>query len=252
MPTHACRSLMFTRIRMEKKHSLYLIPTPIGRRPDNRVLPEYTINRIHKLHCFVVEKPQTSVSFLKWINHPVPDYQLTLRVLNKKTPGHEVFSFLKLLQEQDVGLMSEAGAPGVADPGSVLVELAHQNGHPVVPLVGPSSILMALMASGLNGQKFAFHGYLPIQANDRIREIKQLEDISKRTGQTQIFMETPHRNEMLLRTLLNELSPSVRLCIASNITQDDELICTKRVEEWQTSPGISIDKKPALFLIHAL
>lgn len=236
---------------MKIDSTLYLIPTPIGKRKENIVLPAHTLEIIKKLTRFVVEKPQTSMSFFQWIQHPTPDYKLTLRVLNKKTPEHEVYSFLQLFKEGDVGLMSEAGAPGVADPGAVFVNLAHENGINVVPLVGPSSILLALMASGLNGQNFAFHGYLPISEADRIREIQQLENESKRVYRTQIFMETPHRNSVLLETLKSTLHPATRLCIACNITQPDEYIATKQIQAWKESSAPDLQKKPCLFLINA-
>lgn len=232
-------------------HKLYLIPTPIGKRKENLVLPQYTIDVIHSLKCFVVEKPQTSQSFLQWIKHPEPSYQLTMRVLNKKTPDQEIFSFLRLLNEQDVGLMSEAGAPGVADPGAKLVKLAHENGIPVVPLVGPSSILLALMASGMNGQRFAFHGYLSLDDNKRVREIAELEQESARNNQTQIFMETPHRNGVLFKQLIETLRPGTRLCIAANLTQPDELLKNQTVHDWKQAPAPDLQKIPALFLIYA-
>ena len=176
-----------------KTSTLYLIPTPITKRRENHVLPEHTIGLVRSLDIFVVEKMQTARSFLQWIDHPTPDYKQTFRVLNKKTPDHEIVSFLQLLKDGDVGLMSEAGAPGVADPGAKLVDLAHQNGYRVEPLVGPSSILLAMMGSGLNGQSFAFHGYLPIDENRRKKQLQDLEQESASESRTQIFMETPHR-----------------------------------------------------------
>ncbi|MCC5907976.1 MAG: SAM-dependent methyltransferase [Balneolaceae bacterium] len=236
---------------MQSKNCLYLIPTPIGHQKENRVLPEYSLQVLKSLKCFIVEKPQTTIRFLQWINHPVPTHEITFRVLNKKTPDHEVFSYLKLLKEQSLGLMSEAGAPGVADPGARLVSLAHENEISVIPLVGPSSILMALMASGMNGQKFAFHGYLNIRENQRKTEIHKLEQESHRNNQTQIFMETPHRNNMLFELLLETLGPSTKLCIACNITQHDELIQTKRIEQWRSTTKPDLQKRPALFLIYS-
>jgi 16S rRNA (cytidine1402-2'-O)-methyltransferase len=235
---------------MHNKNRLYLIPTPIGKQKENHVLPEHSLEIIKTLKCFVVEKPQTTIRFLQWIGHPVPSYEITFRVLNKKTPDHEVFSYLNLLKQQNVGLMSEAGAPGVADPGARLVSLAHENNIHVVPLVGPSSIFMALMASGLNGQKFAFHGYLPIPDHHRKKEVLNLEQMSQKENQTQIFMETPHRNNVLFEMLLDLLRPSTKLCLAVNITQPDEFISTKRVEYWKASAKPDLQKKPALFLIH--
>lgn len=236
---------------MQHSNTLYLIPTPIGKRKENHVLPEYTIQIIKSLNCFIVEKPQTTISFLQWIKHPLPEFEITFRVLNKKTPGHEVYSYLQLLKNGDVGLMSEAGAPGVADPGSGFVSLAHENGHKVVPLTGPSSILLALMASGLNGQQFSFYGYLSLREDERLAEIRFMEEFSGRSGQTQIFMETPHRNQVLFDILLENLRPSTKLCIASNITQPDEWISTKRVSEWRNSEQPELQKKPALFLFNS-
>ena len=234
---------------MRSNNSLYLIPTPISKRKKNIALPEYTLEVVKNLTCFLVEKPQTAFSFLRWIEHPVPDYQLTVRVLNKKTPDEEIFSFLKFLKDQDVGIMSEAGAPGVADPGAKFVRLAHENNVNVIPLVGPSSILLALMASGLNGQKFAFHGYLSLNDHERKREIRVLEQESKKNNQTQIFMETPHRNELLFSVLLSVLKPSTQLCIACNLTQKDEFVKTKTVHYWKSASPPDLQKKPALFLI---
>jgi len=233
------------------KNTLYLIPTPIGRNKENEVLPEFTIQKIHSIENFVVEKAQSAFSFLKWIKHPLPDYKLTVRVLNKKTPDHEIISFMKLLEQGDVGIMSEAGAPGVADPGSKMVKMAHEQGYPVVPLVGPSSILLALMGSGLNGQKFAFHGYLPINENDRIKELKNLENESSRHNQTQIFMETPHRNELLFDQILKNCSPSTQLCVAANLTMPDQLLKTDVIHNWKQNKKPELQKIPALFLIHA-
>ncbi len=231
---------------------LFLIPTPIGKRKENLVLTQYTIDVIHTLKCFIVEKPQTAQGFLQWIDHPEPAYQLTMRVLNKKTPDQEIFSFLRLLNEQDVGLMSEAGAPAVADPGAKLVKLAHENGISVVPLVGPSSILLALMGSGMNGQKFAFHGYLSLDDNKRVKQISELEQESSRNNQTQIFMETPHRNGVLFKQLLETLRPGTRLCIAANLTQPDEYLKNQEVQKWKHAEAPDLQKIPAQFLIHAL
>jgi len=233
------------------QNTLYLVPTPIARRKENLVLPEHTIEIIRSLNTFVVEKMQTTQSFLQWINHPTPDYKQTYRVLNKKTPDHEVISFLQLLKDGDVGLMSEAGAPGVADPGAKLVNLAHQNGYRVEPLVGPSSILLALMGSGMNGQTFAFHGYLPISENERLKRIQDLERVSAESKQTQIFMETPHRNMALYEHLIKTCRPSSKLCIACNLTADDQFLKTRRIMDWKNGGAPDLQKKPCLFLLYA-
>ena len=230
-------------------NTLYLIPTPIARRKENHVLPEHTIEIIRSLNCFVVEKMQTARSFLQWIDHPTPDFEQTFRVLNKKTPDHEIISFLQFFKEGNIGLMSEAGAPGVADPGAKLVNLAHQNNYSVQPLVGPSSILLALMGSGLNGQSFVFHGYLPIHDKKRQRAIQDLEQESARTSQTQIFMETPHRNKVLLDQLLQTCQASTKLCIACNLTAHDQYLKTRRIMDWKNGTLPDLEKKPCLFLL---
>lgn len=233
------------------KNRLYLIPTPLGKQKENTVLPEATIRTVHSLTCFVVEKPQSAVRFLQWIKHPVPDYQLTIRVLNKKTPDHEVHSFYSLLKQQPVGILSEAGAPAVADPGARLVKLAHKNGHPVVPLVGPSSILLALMASGMNGQSFSFHGYLPLDEKQRVQQLRELEKESSRMNRTQIFMETPFRNETLFKLILDTCKSGTHLGISCNLTMPDEYTATKSIYEWKKSEPPDLHRKPALFLLYS-
>lgn len=230
---------------------LFLVPTPIAKRKENLVLPEHTIQVIKKLDCFIVEKAQTAQSFLQWIDHPTPLYNIVFRILNKKTPEHEIFSFIRLLDDQSVGLMSEAGAPGVADPGSALVKLAHEKDIKVVPLVGPSSILLALMASGLNGQQFSFHGYLPLNESSRNKKIQDLEKDSLKSGYTHIFMETPHRNSNLFELLIQKLRASTKLCIAAGITSEKEFIETRPIKKWSHSEKPDLEKKPALFLINA-
>lgn len=231
--------------------TLYLIPTPITKRKENLVLPEHTLATVRSLNIFVVEKMKTAESFLQWVKHPIPTYEQTFRVLNKKTPDHEIVSFLQLFQKGDVGLMSEAGAPAVADPGSKLVSLAHQQNYRVEPLTGPSSILLALMGSGLNGQSFSFHGYLPINEHSREKAIRELEKESAFHKRTQIFMETPHRNVVLYEQLIQTCRPSTKLCIACELTSEDQLLQTKSIYEWKSSAAPDLQKKPALFLIYA-
>ncbi|TVQ68107.1 MAG: SAM-dependent methyltransferase [Balneolaceae bacterium] len=236
---------------MKKEHTLYLIPTPLGKEKENHTLPEYTLSTARRLSTFIVEKPQTAVSFLKWINHPLPDFKITFRVLNKKTPDHEVLSLLRLLEEGDVGLMSEAGLPAVADPGSGFISLVHEQGYQVVPLTGPSSIFLALMASGLNGQQFSFHGYLSLNEKERISELRFMEDFSLRSGHTQIFIETPHRSSMLASLLIELLSPATRLCIATNLTLPGEQITSMRISEWRETGLPDLQKQPSIFLFSA-
>jgi len=232
-------------------HSLYLIPTPLGKAKQNDVLPEYTVQVIHSLNCFVVENVKNAIGFLKWIGHPLPDYKITFRVLNKKTPQQEVFSFVKLLEKNDVGLLSDAGAPAVADPGATLVKMAHDGGHRITPLTGPSSILLALMASGLNGQNFAFNGYLPIHEKKRKRALSELELESRQKNRTQIFMETPHRNPEMYQDIISVCHPETKLCIASELTLSAENIETKPVYEWRKKSAPELKGIPALFLIYS-
>ncbi|MEX0770610.1 MAG: SAM-dependent methyltransferase [Balneolaceae bacterium] len=229
--------------------TLYLIPVPLGKRRENLVLPEHTLETVRNLNAFIVENIRHAQSFLQWVNHPVPPYNIEFRVLNKKTPEEEVYGFLKLLEKGDVGLFSEAGAPGVADPGALLVKMAHNAGHRVVPLTGPSSILLALMASGMNGQQFAFHGYLPVDESKRKNRITELEQESTRLNQTQIFMETPHRNDPLLESLIGTCQSDTQICIACNLTLPDEQIISSPVYRWKQRKIPSFKGKPAIFLM---
>ncbi|MEX1062312.1 MAG: SAM-dependent methyltransferase [Balneolaceae bacterium] len=231
--------------------TLYLIPTPLGKRRENPALPEHTLDIVRGLRRFVVENIRTSQSFLQWIGHPLKPFEPDFRVLNKKTPDSEIFSFLTLLKKGDTGLMSEAGAPGVADPGAKLVRMAHDAGHTIRPLSGPSSILLALMASGMNGQQFAFHGYLPVDDKQRQKKIRELETDSGRSGQTQIFMEAPFRNDPLLETLIGLCKPETRLAVAVNLTMPDEEVVSLPVYKWKQRKMTSLAGRPALFLLLA-
>lgn len=235
-----------------KTGTLYLIPTTLGKTPQNNSLPEHTLAVLRKLDVLVVENIQTATKFLQWVGDCVPEYSIDFYPLTKNTPDHEVFSFLRPLKAgRDMGLLSEAGAPAVADPGAILVKMAHQNNIKVVPLVGPSSILLALMASGFNGQEFAFHGYLPIDAKARKQMISQLDNESRRHNRTQIFMEAPHRNDELLRDIIATCSPGSRLCIAADLTLPDELIISKSIQEWKSAPQPRLQRRPTIFIIYA-
>lgn len=232
--------------------TLFLIPTPLGKRKENTVLPRYTLNIARGLRQFIVENIRTSQSFLQWIDHPLKPFEIEYRVLNKKTPDEEIFSFQKLLANGDLGMMSEAGAPAVADPGAKFIKMVHNAGHKVVPLVGPSSILLALMASGMNGQQFSFHGYLPFEDNRRINKIRELERDSFNSGYTQIFMETPFRNEVLFDSLLKTCKPESRLCIAVNLTMPDEEILSLPLYKWNKLEQLPVlSGRPAIFLLQA-
>jgi 16S rRNA (cytidine1402-2'-O)-methyltransferase len=232
--------------------TLYLIPNTLGKTPENNTIPDYVLNLIRRLDVLVVENIQTAVRYLQWVGDTIPEYKITFLVLNKKTPVHEISSFINPLKEgRDVGLISEAGCPAVADPGSELVKMAHARNIRVVPLTGPSSILLALMASGFNGQQFAFHGYLPIDNAERQKHIQRLEQESAERGQTQIFMEAPHRNDAIVKDILRVCRPETRFCTAVNLTLPDEYIVSKTVAEWKQDKPRSINKEPAIFLLLA-
>lgn len=229
---------------------LYLSPTLLSENTITQVLPPHVITIIHGLRQFVVEDIRTARRFLSKAGHPVPIDRLQFRELNEHTTANEAASLLPYLQAADTGVISEAGVPGVADPGAAVVRLAHANGIKVVPLVGPSSILMALMASGLNGQSFAFAGYLPVKQNERQERLRALERRSAAERQTQIFIETPYRNMQLLGDILKCCRPATMLTIAANITSPDELILTKSIRQWENRLP-ELNKIPTVFLLQA-
>lgn len=231
--------------------TLYLIPTTLGNTPENNTLPEYTLNIVRKLDVLMVENLRSATSFLQWVGETIPEYEIDFYPLNKNTPDQEIHSFLKpLLDGKNAGILSEAGAPAVADPGARLVKLAHQYQIKVVPLVGPSSILLALMASGFNGQEFAFHGYLPMDQKKRQAMIKQLEGESRRHDRTQIFMEAPYRNNELLKDVVNSCSAATQLCTATDITLPTEEITSKYIQEWGSGKLPDLHKRPTIFLLY--
>lgn len=229
---------------------LYLIPAPISSEDIARVLPSAVQQRIAEIFYFIVEHPKTARQFLKQINSKYALQELHMQTLNEHTLDKDLLVLLDpLLAGYDVGLLSEAGCPAVADPGAGLIRLAHKNNITVVPLVGPSSILLALMASGLNGQCFAFHGYLPIENEARTSKILELEKLSMSRDQTQIFIEAPYRNQKLLGQLMSVCSDNTDLCIASHLTFSSELIATKPIKQWRHSLP-DINKIPTIFLLH--
>ena len=230
--------------------TLYLLPCTLGDTPAEQVLPQHVIDIARKLKHFVVEQPKTTRQFLSALKPEHPIQSLHFATLNEHTESRELEGLLApLLAGEDVGIISEAGCPGIADPGADLVNLAHRRGIRVVPLVGPSSILLALMASGLNGQCFAFHGYLPIADADRSKTITALEAESAKRKQTQMFIETPYRNEKLFAALLARCRPQTLLCVACDITLPSELIQTRSVEQWKSQPPPQLNKRPSLFLL---
>lgn len=229
--------------------TLYLIPAPLGD-SENNPLPPYALRVVHSLEYFIVEKGKTARRFLKSWKTPIPFQAMTFFELNKHTDLKDLPSFLEpaIKLGKNVGLMSEAGVPGVADPGAEVVRLAHQQGLRVVPLIGPSSILLALMASGLNGQTFAFQGYLPIKSNARSKRIQQLEKTAQKFNQTQIFIETPYRNEAFLKDLIKNLKAQTLLTVATDLTLATEYIKTKTVADWRKTELPDLHKRPTVFL----
>ena len=219
---------------------LYAIPTPLGG-PPAEALPASALQTIRTLKDFAVENAKSARAFLSAVGMPVGMRELNIRPIEK--------GMLAALREgRPLGLLSEAGCPAIADPGAALVEAAHLEGFRVVPLVGPSSILLALMASGLEGQRFAFCGYLPRDAAERKRKIRELEDRSRRERETQIFIETPYRNEAMLAALLESCSPATRLCVAADLTLPSESIVTRPIARWRRTP---IGRRPAVFVLLA-
>lgn len=230
--------------------TLYLIPCTLGDIPAEQVLPQHVMALARKLQHFVVEQPKTARQFLSALKTEQPIQSLHFATLNEHTAAGELSELLApLLAGHDVGIISEAGCPGIADPGANLVALAHRNGIRVVPLVGPSSILLALMASGLNGQCFAFHGYLPIADADRNKAISVLETESIRRNQTQMFIETPYRNDRMFGALLAQCRGDTLLCVATDITLAGEQIQTRPISQWKSRPAPQLNKHPSLFLL---
>lgn len=228
---------------------LYLVPNVLSEGDWQNVLPAGIFEIVSNTKYYIVENIRTTRRFLKLVNKEIDIDSLTFFELNKYTQPSELPEFLKPVEKGfDVAVVSEAGCPGVADPGADIVKIAHEKNITVVPLVGPSSILLALMASGLNGQNFAFSGYLPVKPNERTRAIAALEKKAKTEQQTQIFIETPYRNNQMITDLIKNCSPSTLLCVAANITGKDEFIQTKTIQQWKKSVP-DLHKIPTIFLI---
>jgi len=226
---------------------LYLVPNSINEGGEN-LLPLYVALAIKDIRTFFVEEPKSARRLLKSFDTNFPLNDCRFFDLNEHSNPKEIQGYANILKEGDCAIISEAGCPCVADPGADLVFLAHQLQINIIPLVGPSSILLALMASGLSGQNFAFNGYLPKDRQDRAKKIKMLEDCSTKEKQTQIFMEAPYRNQSILEDILANCQDRTNLCIACDITAPSQIIKTMTIREWKKSP-INIDKKPALFLL---
>ncbi len=231
---------------------LYLIPVTLGNTPIEQVLPAYNKQVICNIRHFIVEEVRTARRFLKQVDRDINIDELTFYPMGKHADAASFSKYLDALRNgEDMGVISEAGCPAVADPGADVVAIAQREGLKVVPLVGPSSILLAVMGSGFNGQSFAFHGYLPIAPTDRAKRLKQLESRSAAEHQTQLFIETPYRNHKIIADILSACNPRTRLCIASGLTTEKEYICSKMVKEWKQVPPPDLNKIPTIFAIYA-
>jgi 16S rRNA (cytidine1402-2'-O)-methyltransferase len=229
---------------------LYLIPNLLGIVPPATVLPQRTIDVVQRISHFVVETPKAARQFLKTLSPLRPLQSLALSTLDEHTPPTQVEELLApVLEGHDLGLISDAGCPGIADPGAALVAAAHRAGIRVVPLVGPSAVLLALMASGMNGQAFAFHGYLPAKPGLRERALRELDDAVARNGATQLFIETPYRNEALVDALLATCRPRTRFCAAVDLTLPTEEIVSRSVASWRKHARPAFARRPAIFLL---
>ena len=230
--------------------ALYLIPNLLGDTPVEQVLPPYNHEIIMGIRHFIVEDVRTARRFLKLVDRSIDIDQLTFYTLNKHTNPEEVASMLRPLEEgSPMGVISEAGCPAVADPGADVVAIAQRKGLQVIPLVGPSSIILAVMGSGFNGQSFAFNGYLPIEPDERIKTLKKLEQRAYTENQTQLFIETPYRNAKMMADILKACRPQTHLCIAAGLTTKDEYIKTRTVKEWLGKLP-ALEKIPCIFLIY--
>ena len=235
---------------MNLNSALYLIPVTLGETEINQVLPSYNHDIIVNIKHFIVENIRSARRFLKQVEKAIDIDELTFYELNRHTDRKIIGEYLTpLAHGQSVGIISEAGCPAIADPGADVVAIAQARGIKVVPLVGPSSIIMSLMGSGFNGQSFAFNGYLPVDVPGRIKALKKLENKVYNEDQTQIFIETPYRNTKMMETMLQALRPATKICIAAGITTPQELIVTKTVEKWKKGKMPEFEKVPCVFLI---
>lgn len=229
--------------------TLYLIPVPLAEEAAHKTFTPFLVDTINQIDTYIVENSKTARRFLKEAGLKTPQKDLIVHDYGKHNRTDLSQFFVELAAGKDVGLMSEAGCPGIADPGADIVAEAHKRGIKVVPLVGPSSILLALMASGFNGQSFAFWGYLPIDKEQRTKRIKDLDLSASRYKQTQIFIETPFRNNQLFEEVLKSCKPNTQVCVASNLTSEDEYIKTQSVYNWRKEE-IDLHKKPTIFLLY--
>ncbi len=229
---------------------LYLIPNTLGESSIDSVIPQESKGIITRIKHFIVEDVRTARRFLKKVNKEIEIDELTFYTLNQHTQPEEIASFLApMKQGHEMGIISEAGCPAIADPGAEVVRIAQERDYKVVPLVGPSSILLALMASGFNGQSFAFVGYLPIKPGERAKELKRLENRAYNEQQSQIFIETPYRNMKMLEEILTVCQPNTKLCIAADITLETEFIKTLSVKAWKKQLP-ELGKRPCIFILY--
>ncbi|MFA9438501.1 SAM-dependent methyltransferase [Uliginosibacterium sp. sgz301328] len=232
--------------------TLYLIPVGLGPSDVASTQPAGVAAVLGKLDCFIVERAKTARAEIKRLGHPAAIQSLTITELPERLDGRTLDELLAPAREgRDIGLMSEAGCPAVADPGALVVRRAHERGIRVAPMVGPSSLLLGLMASGLNGQSFAFHGYLPVAAGERTQRIKQLERESAKLQRTQLFIETPYRNDAMFDALLQACEPSTLLCVARALTTSDEWVSTRSIGAWKKSSRPDLARQPTVFLLLA-
>ena len=235
----------------QKSAALYLIPVTLGETEINQVLPCYNHDVIVNIKHFIVENIRSARRFLKKVEKSIDIDELTFYELNRHTDRKFISEYLKPMEAGfDVGIISEAGCPAIADPGADVVAIAQKKGLKVVPLVGPSSIIMSVMGSGFNGQSFAFNGYLPVEVPERIKALRKLENKVYNEDQTQLFIETPYRNGKMFETIINALKPNTKLCIAAGITCAEEYIKTRTIAEWKKNPLPDIGKIPAIFLLY--
>ena len=258
MNYHACyviSDLTPPQLRQEAimtTRTLHLIPVGLSDSPHTQWLPTETQQLAARLDTYIAENAKTARAFLKSIKTQHALQDVTIHSLSNKTPAHDIQDWLKNIPDGgEIGLVSEAGCPAVADPGANVVAEAHKMGITVVPWVGPSSILLGLMASGLNGQQFAFNGYAPVKADERAKQLKFWEQQSRKLNQTQLLIETPYRNEAMFSSLLQNLNGNTRLCVARNLTSDQEWVKTNTIAQWKKLPAPSLDKQATLFLFLA-
>jgi 16S rRNA (cytidine1402-2'-O)-methyltransferase len=228
---------------------LYLIPITLGESSIESVIPTDVVKKTISIRHFIVENIRTTRRYLRTLDREFPIDDTSFLELNKHTTESQIETYLKpIFSGNDIGVMSEAGVPGVADPGAAIVELAHKNNITIVPFVGPSSILMSIMASGLNGQNFAFNGYIPVKSQERIKYIKYLEKKSIQEQQSQLFIETPYRNNSMFDDILKSCMPNTKLCVATDITLSTEFIKTDYIKNWKNKK-VDLKKRPSIFII---